>query len=162
MKREGSNDRTSPRAALIAAALTLLAVVISCGTFPEGNNGPRDGSGVGGGNGGSSDGGGGLDGGLTSTNACALMNTRKCDYLQRCGLIAQGEPAARDCAWAAAAMPRHSHTTQIVAPANPPGTSLPTGGRQCCAARSQEPDLPAPRARLRAGPRQMRFGVRRG
>src|SRR6187431_2375741 len=38
------------------------------------------------------------DGGLPLASACTVLNARRCEYLQRCGLIS--EPAVRDClAW---------------------------------------------------------------
>ncbi|MFZ5471856.1 MAG: hypothetical protein ACOZIN_20695 [Myxococcota bacterium] len=42
-------------------------------------------------------GGGGSDGGLALRGACATLSARRCEYLQRCGVIEPGEYAARDC-----------------------------------------------------------------
>jgi hypothetical protein len=47
--------------------------------------------------GGSLDGGSGRDGGLPLSGACDTLTARRCDYLQRCGLVAPGAQARRDC-----------------------------------------------------------------
>lgn len=98
MNAEVVTGSASRRVAYCSVALLLYAVVASCGPLGAENdrvngggiNPPFDG--------GTSDNGGASDGGFTAQNACALINARKCDYLQRCGLIAQGQPALRDCA----------------------------------------------------------------
>lgn len=44
------------------------------------------------------DGGSKLDGGLTTTEACGVLNGNRCTYLARCGLIENTEQARQDCA----------------------------------------------------------------
>src|SRR5689334_15657660 len=40
------------------------------------------------------------DAGLPLKSACAVLNTTRCEYLQRCGLISPSNSAMRDClAW---------------------------------------------------------------
>lgn len=82
--------------------LGLLVTLGACTTGSSGEGGGT-GGGSGGGAGGAGAGGGGgaistSDGGLNVKVACTVLNARKCEYLQRCGLIS--EPAVRDClAW---------------------------------------------------------------
>lgn len=85
------------RAAVLLSVSAILAVASpSCSSQPgSGGPGPV-------GPPGASDGGTGIgaDGGaegLSVDSACAVLNARRCAFLQRCGLIATGNDAKRDC-----------------------------------------------------------------
>lgn len=61
---------------------------------------PEDGGDAGLDGGGKDGGGSGADAGLPLKSACTVLNSKQCEYLSRCGLIAATEPAVRDClAW---------------------------------------------------------------
>ncbi|MBL8952203.1 MAG: hypothetical protein JNK82_15580 [Myxococcaceae bacterium] len=80
--------------------MVVLLVAACGGTFA-----PPGGSGGGGGRAGGSAGGSGTAGGTATTglplaSACSVLNTSRCEYLARCGLIDDSMSALRDCqAW---------------------------------------------------------------
>ncbi|MFL5322431.1 MAG: hypothetical protein ACJ790_22420 [Myxococcaceae bacterium] len=85
---------TRLRRPLLAAAI--VAIVFACSeSLTQSDAGPQPGETTDAGRDGGTS---GTDGGLTFQNACALINQKKCEYLQHCGLIASGQAAVRDCA----------------------------------------------------------------
>lgn len=80
----------------------LLLAACAGGLTPNGGTG-GGGLATGGGSGASAggSGGGGAVVGLPVSSACSVLNARRCEYLERCGLIQQGsDTARRDCqAW---------------------------------------------------------------
>jgi hypothetical protein len=77
--------------------VALAAAVGSCGPIvPRPDGGSADGGASDGGRDGGVDG-GNLDAGLTASAACTVLNSKRCEYLRQCGLIAADDDATRDC-----------------------------------------------------------------
>lgn len=109
---------TAPRALLLSFVLALVLGLGSCGQ-PVGN--PDGGSQDAGQGDAGRDGGvdaGTPDAGLAWGAACTVFNTRRCEYLRQCGLIAADDDARRDClAWLTATWCGPSLWPSHVAPA---------------------------------------------
>ncbi len=91
-----SSRKSHPLIHAVALA-AMLALGCSSAPLSPGDSGPEADAGVVGG-GGQSDGGARTDGGgLPLESACDVLNASRCEYLQRCGLIAEGDDALEDC-----------------------------------------------------------------
>ncbi|MHB8877973.1 MAG: hypothetical protein ACYC8T_30120 [Myxococcaceae bacterium] len=84
--------------AIVAVGVALSLGACSSGFLIPGSGGPdAAGGGDAGGKVDGGGGGGGPDGGLAVSSACSVFGTRRCGYLQRCGLIDSTTAAMRDC-----------------------------------------------------------------